>query len=157
MEEIWNAKIPLKVRNFLWMVFQGRVQTTDNLSKKAWKGENKCKICLEEESVDHLIFTCPLPAFIWSVIKEGLNWERLSRSVKKFNDECLLQRGDKLNSMLFFLFGEVCWTVWLNRNDFIFKNKIIPNPNAILYRLLYFMQRWTTLSLWRRGQVGQAY
>jgi hypothetical protein len=146
MEEIWNAKIPLKVRNFLWMVFQGRVQTTDNLSKKAWKGENKCKICLEEESVDHLIFTCPLSAFIWSVIKEGLNWERLSRSVKKFNDECLLQRGDKLNSMLFFLFGEVCWTIWLNRNDFIFKNKIIPNPNAILYRLLYFMQRWTTLS-----------
>jgi hypothetical protein len=26
---------------------------------------------------------------------------------------------------LFFLFGAVCWTVWLNRNDFVFKNKII--------------------------------
>ncbi len=48
--------------------------------------------------------------------------------------------------MLFLLFGAVCWTVWLNRNDFVFKNKIILNPNGILYMLLSFMQWWTVLS-----------
>jgi hypothetical protein len=56
-------------------------------------GENKCKLCLEEEIVDHLIFTCPLSAFVWSVIKEGLNWERIPQYVKEFNEECLCQRG----------------------------------------------------------------
>jgi hypothetical protein len=99
--------------------------------------------------VDHLIFTCPLLVFVWSVIREGLNWKKISESVKEFNDECLLKRGgggDKLNSVLFFLFGAVCWTLWLNRNEFVFKNKIIPCSNAILYRLIYFMQRWTMLS-----------
>jgi hypothetical protein len=90
MEEMWNVKKPLNMRNFLWLVFQGRVQTTDNLSKKAWTGENKCKFCLEEEYVDHLIFTCPLSAFIWSVIKERLSWDRLPRFVKEFNDDCPL-------------------------------------------------------------------
>jgi hypothetical protein len=55
--------------------------------------------------VDHLIFTYPLWVFVWSVIREGLNWEKISESVKEFNDECLLKRGDKLNIMLFFLFG----------------------------------------------------
>jgi hypothetical protein len=40
--------------------------------------------------------------------------------------------------------GAVCW---LKRNDFLFRNRLIPNPNAILYSLLFFMQRWTILSL----------
>jgi hypothetical protein len=103
--EMWGAKIPLKVRNFLWLVFQGRIQTTDHMSKKAWKGENKCKLCLEKETIDHLIFTCPLSAFVWSVIKEGLSWERIPRSVKEFNEECLCQRGDKRNGVMFFSWG----------------------------------------------------
>jgi hypothetical protein len=62
---------------------------------------------------------CPLSAFIWSVVKEELKWERLPRSVKEFNDDCLCQRGAKLNSVLFFLLGVVCWTIWLNRNNFV--------------------------------------
>jgi hypothetical protein len=81
MEEMWNARIPLKVRNFSWLVFQGRIQTTDNLSRKAWRGEVRCKFCIQVENVDHLIFTCPLSAFVWSVIKEGLNWEKTLKSI----------------------------------------------------------------------------
>jgi hypothetical protein len=56
------------------------------------EGENKCKFCLKEESVDHLIFTCPISVFIWSVIKEGLNWEKIPKSME-FNDECLFKTG----------------------------------------------------------------
>jgi hypothetical protein len=58
------------------------------------EGGNKCKLCLNEESVDHLIFTCPLSAFVWSVIK-GLNWKKLPKSVKdvkEFTDQCLFER-----------------------------------------------------------------
>jgi hypothetical protein len=83
-------------------MFQNRVKTTDNLSKKKWKEENKYKLCLKEESVDHLIFTCPLYVFVWSVIKEGLNWEKLPKFVKEFSDECLLESGDKYNNDVFF-------------------------------------------------------
>jgi hypothetical protein len=54
---------------------------------------------------------------VWSVIKEGMKWERILKNVKEFNDECLLERGNKYNGALFFLFGAVCWTLWLNRND----------------------------------------
>jgi hypothetical protein len=45
--ELWKSKLPLKVRNFLWLVYRGRVQTVDNLKKKRWKGEEKCRFCLE--------------------------------------------------------------------------------------------------------------
>jgi hypothetical protein len=85
------------------------------------EGKNKCKLYLKDEFVDHLIFTCPLSAFVWSVIQEGLKWEKIPRTVKEFIDGCLLQRGNKNNCVLFFLFVAVCWTIWLNKNDFVFK------------------------------------
>jgi hypothetical protein len=76
--------------------------------------------------------------------------------VKEFNEECLCQRGDKRNGVLFFLLGAVCWTIWLNRNDLVFKNKIIPTPNTILYKLVSFMQRWIILSLVEiRGELDK--
>jgi hypothetical protein len=38
MEELWSSKIPLKVKFFVWLVYQDRVQMADNLIKKKWKG-----------------------------------------------------------------------------------------------------------------------
>jgi hypothetical protein len=56
MEELWNPKLPLKIKNFLWLVFRERIQTVDNLRKKKWKGDEKCKFYLESEFVNHLLF-----------------------------------------------------------------------------------------------------
>jgi hypothetical protein len=103
MEELWNSKIPLKVKNFVWLVYQDRVQTADNLIKKKWKGDSRCSLCLGVESVDHLIFICPLAGFVWSVVKEGVGWGRTPKSVKEFNDEFLFERGHKDNGRVFFL------------------------------------------------------
>jgi hypothetical protein len=89
-------------------VFQNRVQMADNLIKKKWKGENKCKLCLKDESVDHLNFICHLSIFVLSVIKEGLKWEKIPRTVKEFIDECLLEGeggGIKITVCCFLLSG----------------------------------------------------
>jgi hypothetical protein len=67
--------------------------------------------------VGHLIFERPLTVFVWSVIKEGMRWERSPKSVKEFNDEYLFESRDKYNGVLFFLFETVCWMLCLNRND----------------------------------------
>jgi hypothetical protein len=87
MEELWHSKIPLRVTNFVWLVYQNRVQTVDNLIRNFfWKRDSKCSLCLGVESVDHLIFECPVEGFVWSVIKEGMGWGRTPKSVKEFND-----------------------------------------------------------------------
>jgi hypothetical protein len=58
--------------------------------------------------VDHLIFQRLLPIFIGSVIKDGLNWWRIPKSVMGFNHNFLLEWGHKKNSLLFYLFGTIC-------------------------------------------------
>jgi hypothetical protein len=46
---------------------------TDNLIRKQWKGSKFCQFYQAEESVDHLIFECPVAVFVWAVIRDGLN------------------------------------------------------------------------------------
>jgi hypothetical protein len=38
MEELWKSELPLKVRNFLWLMYRGRIQTVDNLKKRDGNG-----------------------------------------------------------------------------------------------------------------------
>jgi hypothetical protein len=83
MEELWSSKLPLKIRNFLWLVFTEWIQTIDNLKKKRWKGEEKCLFCLERESVDHLLFRCSLSVYIWVVVRDVLEWDAIPKGVKK--------------------------------------------------------------------------
>jgi hypothetical protein len=63
-----------------------------------------------------------------------------------FDDSFFLERGHKNNSLLFYLFGTVCWTLWLSRIDWIFRDKLISSPRAITFRLFSFMQRWKIIS-----------
>jgi hypothetical protein len=73
--------------------------------------------------------------------------------VKEFNDGCLLERGNKNNDVFFWV---VCWTLWLNRNNWVFRNRLISYPNTILYKKFYtivdaFELRGGT------GRTGEAY
>jgi hypothetical protein len=42
MEGLWKSKLPMKIKNFLWLVYRGRIQIVDNLKWKRWKGDDKC-------------------------------------------------------------------------------------------------------------------
>jgi hypothetical protein len=37
MEELWHSKLPLKTKNFLWLVLRNRVHIADNLGRKNGK------------------------------------------------------------------------------------------------------------------------
>jgi hypothetical protein len=47
MEEVWKSMLTLKIKKIIWLVCRGRIQTTDNLKKKRWKGSEMCQFCLE--------------------------------------------------------------------------------------------------------------
>jgi hypothetical protein len=75
-----------------------------------------CKLSNVEETVDHLFFHCPLSVYTWNVIREGLQWTRIPKSVRGFKDNFLLERGNKGNGRMFYLVRVVCCILWLNIN-----------------------------------------
>lgn len=86
MLDIWRAKIPLKDQIFLWLAWRDRIQTTQQLKRRNWDGTDDCKFCLEEESVNHLLFQCPIARIIWCWIRDSLGWSRCPTSISSFQD-----------------------------------------------------------------------
>jgi hypothetical protein len=72
------------------------------LGRKQWKGS---KFCQAEESVDHLMFECLVAVFVWAVIRDGLKWRNVPKSVMDFRENFLQTRGNKGLGALWFLFG----------------------------------------------------
>jgi hypothetical protein len=71
----------LKIKNFVWLVLRSRVHTTDNLGRKKGRGKKLCRFCQVEESADHLFFRCPGAVFVWAVLRDGLGWSDVPKSV----------------------------------------------------------------------------
>jgi len=61
---IWKIKIPLKVKIFLWFLQRGVILTKDNLTRKNWKGSQKCIYCNRNETIQHLFLDCPFAKMI---------------------------------------------------------------------------------------------
>jgi hypothetical protein len=55
-KKIWNAKIPLKIRIFMWLVSHDAILTKDNLIKQKWNGNSSCAFCTEKKDGQHLFF-----------------------------------------------------------------------------------------------------
>lgn len=51
-KQMWKAKMPLKIKIFMWLTLQNSILTKDNLMKGKWKG---CFLCLLPPDSLHLI------------------------------------------------------------------------------------------------------
>jgi hypothetical protein len=43
--ELWKWKIPLKVKLFCWLMFENKILTWDNLTKRGIIGPSRCVLC----------------------------------------------------------------------------------------------------------------
>jgi hypothetical protein len=59
---------PTKNKIFLWYLGKGVTLTKDNLSKRKWKGGNKCSFCNNDESIQHLFFKCHVASTVWQIV-----------------------------------------------------------------------------------------
>ena len=153
MLEMWKSNMPLKVKIFVWMCIRGRIQVAKDLKDKGWPGEPGCKLCGELESVDHLIFNCPLSHFCWWWIARALNWERPPGNFDEFMGLGLGFPGSRSNFLGWALLGAVAWTIWLSRNDFVFNSKLSNSPATNVYKMLSLLSQWTSLLPEKRKRV----
>lgn len=65
---LWQLKLPLKIKIFLWLMLKNSILTKDNLLRRGWAGCEQCHFCLAKETVDHLFFRCTAARFIWQVV-----------------------------------------------------------------------------------------
>ena len=68
--KMWHLNIPHKLKCFIWLTCNKKINTWDTLCKKGWHGPNRCCLCNRDvESVEHLFVGSP---FVKKMIR-GLN------------------------------------------------------------------------------------
>ena len=72
-KHVWNVKVPLRAKVFIWLVHKQLILTKDNLAKRNWTGSTRCNFCYRDESIKHLFLDCPLAKVLWRTIHIAFN------------------------------------------------------------------------------------
>jgi hypothetical protein len=55
---IWKAKIPMKIKIFLWSIYSDCLPSAEQLVRRNWPGEELCKMCGLVETSKHIFLKC---------------------------------------------------------------------------------------------------
>jgi hypothetical protein len=101
-------------------------------------------MCDGMESIDHLILLCPMASFIWTVIRELVDWPTNLQSVLdlvSINKHAYVKNFE----MVWVGAAAAMWSLWTTRNKLIFEGRLVKKPADIVYRWISFLQLWHPL------------
>ncbi|KAL0283168.1 UNVERIFIED_CONTAM: hypothetical protein Sangu_2906400 [Sesamum angustifolium] len=113
--KVWQARVPNKVKVFVWRACLNALQTSANLNKRMVGLEAVCPFCHDEaEDILHVLAGCTFARQVWGLALLGADLShRTNQSMLKW-----MQAGaSQMDSKMFGLFLCVCWVIWWFRNQ----------------------------------------
>ena len=143
-KHIWKAKIPYKIKIFLWLLESRVVLTKDNLIKRKWVGDPSCYFCSEEEDISHLFFCCPVVKIIWGILGQVLGANNVPSGSEQY--KCWIKNWLPNGAPVYTLgLAAFCWAIWKRRNKACFEKKMLTNPLEILSHACALVSYWAGL------------
>lgn len=63
---VWNAKVPQKIKLFLWKAIHNILPVQENIYRKRISRTKECPLCMKEpETVEHVFFRCDWTRPVW--------------------------------------------------------------------------------------------
>jgi hypothetical protein len=142
---IWKCRIPLKIKFFLWQIFNNKLQCATSLVRRGWRGSETC--CLGDgcESVNHIFFGCYIARMIWGFLRDIFKWDNFPPSLKEFSESWLLGKGPMHTRLILFIFAGFAWAIWTNRNKMAIQLKFPKSLTDIIYTVVSFLQKWSIM------------
>lgn len=80
--KLWKLKAPMKVRIFLWLMFENKILTQEVLTGKGCVVQFGCVLCTstDMETRDHLFLACPYAGGFWQGLTAELNLPRITET-----------------------------------------------------------------------------
>lgn len=144
MLRLWKSKLPQKLKNFSWLVYQDRLQTGVNLKHRKWRGDERCCVCGVKEDMDHIFFHCHIARVVWYCIKEVLGWDKSPKSVREVFEERIPLGGRDYHIKLF-MFTIITWGLWIVRNKMGIPGLFPKSSNEVFLKIFNLFQKWKIL------------
>eukprot|EP00253_Pinus_taeda_P009858 PITA_09858 len=136
---IWSFPSLPKIDFFCWTLAHNSILTGDNMRKRGMEGPSRCPLCIsKEETTDHLLLLCPFAKAVWKgVLSSRADKIELPRNVPtllhewaKLSSFCL-KKKNLLKTAWMWTPKYICWKLWLERNNRIFRGEICTSNNII--------------------------
>ncbi|XP_057418891.1 uncharacterized protein LOC130713105 [Lotus japonicus] len=148
---LWRSVGPSNVKAFAWRCLLDRVPTLENLLKRNVFNTQEtaiCKLCVQAtESCSYLFFSCPLIYDVWRGCSNWLGYSTVLPMDPKAHFLQFQFAGNiKQNQCLSSIWLAMLWTLWLQRNDVIFRSAAV-NLNKLLDLIKLRSWQWCKAGL----------
>lgn len=135
---LWKAKIPLKIKVFLWQLCQDRLPTSINIAKRNGPAFGPCALCGNPKDADHAFFRCSLARFAWSAVREaaGVDWD--PRSCFDLVSYLSLVQGPS-RRVMWTCAVAMLWALWHICNKFTIEGVFPSHPADIIFKCIMFL------------------
>lgn len=108
--------------------------TKDNMLRKNWHGDPACDFCEQNETINHLFFSCPVAKVVLGVIVVCLI---VTSRPNSYNQLWMWIRTTFPNGDKMYMTGlaAVCCSIWKCRNKACFEKNMIKNPCDIIFQI----------------------
>jgi hypothetical protein len=102
----------LNVRVFLLLAIKKSTLTKDVLHRRGWKGDYMCQFCGCDESITHLLFSCPLARYIWNITACAFGFRHKPKSVQHMFGSWIRSFPVKHRPSICVGASEILWSIW---------------------------------------------
>ncbi|CAN0927093.1 Putative ribonuclease H protein At1g65750, partial [Linum grandiflorum] len=154
---IWVHFVPSKIQCFIWMVYNKKIATIDNLQRRGFHLAGRCALCFNHsESVNHIFLEYEYTRQIWSRLNSALSiYGPFHNDVVGF-----FSAWKCMNCLPCFqivmkcIVHALCWSVWLERNHRMFRDDF-HSPLQTFSKIIWMVGNWlVSWSLMSRDMVS---
>ena len=140
---MWKLRIVPRVQIFLWLVYNNKILTRNNLAKRQHVPHMTCVFCAEAESCQHLFFDCVVSIELWRAIAD------ISGVGKISNIENLATWwvSNKKHAVVNALHSAAMWGLWKIRNNLCFNRSVWYGMQKIWRQVALQLAAWEVLFL----------
>jgi hypothetical protein len=136
---IWKIQIPGRVHVFLWLLFQNRLLTRDNLAKRRHVHDLSCLFCDDPETSVHSFFDCVVATQTWKMVRETFPCIHMVDFNSLYN---IWLSNDPMASIITASF---LWSLWKIRNDMHFQGRKWSSLLLVWDRATSMLRSWAPL------------
>lgn len=117
--KLWNLKIPLKVKHFMWRANSGTLPTKDILISRRVNVCSLCPVCnTNMETTAHVLVNCDFAKLCWETVNLRKQFYTVSSFTEWFSGMVQDYNMEEMK-----IISMICWSLWKNRNNIVWNQK----------------------------------